>query len=461
MQLLEPEVVELIRSASYRELREALRSLDMADIADLIADLLEDRSPQEAALAYRVLPRDDAAEVFAHLEPETQEQLIEELGDERAVRVVEAMDPDDSARLLDELPVEVTRRIIRSLRADTRQDIQAILGYPADSVGRLMTPDYVKVRPNWTAAEALAHIRKFGKDAETVHWVYVVDRDGRLIDDVHIRRILLAEPSETIESMMDGRYIVLPATEDREEAVRIMARTDRSALPVVDGRGLLIGIITYDDVADVAEEEATEDIHKMGGLEALSEPYLSTTLYEMMMKRGPWLAGLFVFQVLTIGVMGVFGEQLDKAVILAVFVPLIISSGGNTGTQAGSLIVRALALREIEPGRWKAVFGREVITGLILGSILGVLGVGVVLGAEMVGMVETTHPLRVAFVVGTAVVGIVMWGSLIGSLLPLLMERLGLDPAASSSPLIASLMDVSGLLIYFVVAIALLRGTIL
>ena len=249
--------------------------------------------------------------------------------------------------------------------------------------------------------------------------------------------------------------------DDREEAVRLMARHDRSAMPVVDGLGLLIGIVTYDDIADVAEIEATEDIHKLGGLEALDAPYLSTRLVEMLKKRAGWLAGLFMMQLLTIAVMGFFDGALEKAVILALFVPLIVSSGGNTGTQAASLLVRALALDHVEPGDWRKVLGREVVTGLVLGTLLGALGLATVVGCDLVGLAESAYPWRVGFVVGTAVVGIVLWGSIAGSALPLLMQRIGLDPAASSSPLVATIMDVSGLTIYFAVAVVVLRGTLL
>ncbi|MEM7622428.1 MAG: magnesium transporter [Planctomycetota bacterium] len=461
IEILRPDVVELIRNDHLRELREAMRALDPADIAELLTDLLVEQGPQDAAVAYRVLPRNDASIVFSYLEPEEQEQLIDELGTDRSVRVVESLDPDDRARLLDELPVEVTRRILRSLRPETRRQTQIILGYPDESVGRLMTPDYVKIRPSWNVQQALEHIRRYGQDAETVHWVYVVAPDGMLIDDIHIRQILLARPEQTIESLCDGRYVGLPADEDREEAVRAMARYDRTALPVVDRLGLLVGIVTYDDIADVAEEEATEDIHKLGGLEALDSPYLSAKLSEMLKKRGGWLTGLFMMQLLTIAVMGVFDEQLEKAVVLAVFVPLIIASGGNTGTQAASLLVRALALDHVNPGDWRKVLFRELSAGLVLGSILGVLGVLTVVGSAFTGLAPNEYPWRVGFAVGTAIVGIVIWGSLAGSLLPLLLHKMGIDPATSSSPLVATIMDVSGLTIYFGVAIVVLGGVML
>ena len=408
-----------------------------------------------------MLPQGLAGDVFAELEPDSRTLLIEALGTDRARRAVTSMEPDDQARFLDELPPEVAAGFVNSLLPDDRRELQAILGYPPDSVGRLMTPDYVRARADWTVAQTLGHIRRYGKDAETVHWIYVVDDRRRLLDALHIRTLLLADPEAIIRDLMDERFESLAATDDREEAVRAFNRYDRTALPVVDSGGALLGIVTFDDVADVAEEEFTEDMHKLGGLEALDQPYLATGFRAMCKKRGGWLAGLFVLQLLTIGVMSVFGETLDAAVILAIFIPLIISSGGNTGTQAASLLVRALALEQVEPGEWKRVLGRELGTGLVLGSVLGVLGTLTVVGASATGVVTTDYAWRVGLVVGASVLGIVVWGSVAGSLLPLLLERLGVDPATSSSPLVATLMDVSGLTIYFVVAVVFLRGTVL
>ena len=457
-QLLAPDLDELAGAGRFRELRDAVRELDPADIADLIEVLEAD----SAAVAFRVLPRSIMVEVFSELDQRAQELLIERLGDERAVRVVESMDPDDRARLLDELPLEVTRPILRSLDPATRKQTQAILGYQPESVGRIMTPDYVRVRADWTIAQALEQIRRYGRDAETIHWVYVTDADGKLIDDLHIRKIILAEPGDTIDSILDGRYLALSATDDREEAVYTMNRYDRTALPVVDSLGLLVGIVTIDDVADVAEIEATEDIHKLGGMETLRGPYLTTRVTESFRKRGGWLAGIFVLQIGTVGVMGAFDEKLAGAAFLAVFVPLIISSGGNTGSQAASMLVRALALDEVRPGDWFRVVLRELGAGVLLGSVLGVIGLGTVMLAHYSGLVgiEGVSPAMVGFVVGTAVVGIVMWGTLAGSLLPLLLQRMGVDPATSSTPLVATIMDVSGLTIYFTIATLLLRGVL-
>jgi len=455
--LLEPELQRLIDDQSYRELRDALGVMEPEDIADMIETL----PPESGVVAFRVLPREVSGEAFASLNQTAQESLLEELGTERSARVIEMMDPDDRVALLDELPVEIATRLIARFSPQNRKITQAILGYPPESVGRLMTPDYVRVRKDWTIERALKHIRMYGHDAETINWVFVIDHEQKLIDDIHIRHIILADPESTIEELMDNEYVALFAADDQEEAVRIMNRYDRSALPVVDSLGLLVGIVTVDDIADVAEEEFTEDVQKLGGMEALDAPYMTSPVASMFKKRGGWLAGLFLMQIFTISIMGFFDEQLNKAVVLALFVPMIIASGGNTGTQAASLLVRAIAVEEVTLSAWWKIMRKELLTGTFLGLTLGVLGMLVVWILSLTPMVETPHLLVLALTVGLAVFMIVIWGSLIGSMFPLLLDRVGMDPAASSSPLVATLMDVSGLTIYFVVALLLLSGTIL
>jgi magnesium transporter len=454
--LLEPELKALIELRAYRQIRDALSTLEPVDIADLVHAL----EPDDAVIAFRVLPRQLAADAFAELTVDSQELLLEELGDERAARLIESMDPDDRVAVLDELPVEVAGQLIERFSPRNRKITQAILGYDSESVGRIMTPDYVRVRPEWTVARAIEQIRKYGHDAETIHWVYVVDHEGELLDDIHIRKLLLAEPDSTIAQLMDNEFLSLRADEDREEAVRMMARYDRTALPVVDSLGLLVGIVTHDDVADIAEEEFTEDVQKLGGMAALDTPYMSTGLGVMLRKRGVWLALLFVMQVGTIAVISHFEDSLARAVVLASFIPLVISCGGNTGSQAATMLVRALSVGDIETSDWWKVARKELLTGVGLGSVLGVLGFVTVSIASQMGFVATESPLRVGFAVGTAVVLIVTWATMIGSLLPMLLVRIGLDPATSSTPLIATLMDVSGLLIYFTVALTLLSGSV-
>lgn len=456
-QLLEPEIREAIDERRFAELRTALRGFDPPDIGELLTEL----DAPEAAIVFRLLYREEAAEAFTHLEADRKEDLVEHLGDERTLRLLEELHPDDRVAFLDELPAEAAARLIARLSPENRRITQQILNYPEESVGRLMTPDYVRVRLGWTVAQAIAQIRLYGQDAETINWVFVVGDRLKLLDDIPIRRLLLAEADATIESICDGRFVSLAVTDDREEAVREMGKYDRTALPVVDSAGSLLGIVTFDDVADVAEEEATEDIHKLGGVEALDQPYMQTGFVEMLRKRGGWLCVLFVFQVLTIGVMSYFESALERAMVLMAFVPLIISSGGNTGTQAASLLIRALALEEVEIGDWWQIVRREVAVGIALGVVLGVLGWTLVLTLSAVGLTHTEHASLVGVAVGVAVLSIVLWGVLLGSLFPLLLHRAGLDPATISSPLVATLMDVSGLVIYFGVATVVLSGTLL
>jgi magnesium transporter len=460
--LLEPEVRELILESRYGELQSILHELPFADVADIFAQL----EPAQAALGFRCMKRDDAGEVFSYLSAEKQEELIQELGAEGSVRMVEAMSPDDRAALLEELPTEAAQRLIASLSPEERKITQAILGYPPKSVGRLMTPDYVSVKPDWTAAQALDYVRKHGRDAETINVVYVVDEQGKLIDDIRLRQVLLADPDAKIETVMNRQFVALRADQDQEEAVRQMARYDRIALPVVDSRGVLLGIVTSDDVADVAQAEATEDIQKMGGVAVLAEPYMRASRVEMVKKRGVWLSILFAGQSITILVLGSFQKQLEEATVLAIFLPLVISCGGNSGSQAATLVTRALALGEVTIGDWWRIMRRELLTASMLAVALGSLGLFCVFffNSVVFPLIEeesTGFPFQLASTVAVAICGVVLWGCLLGSLLPLLLKRVGFDPASASSPMVATLMDASGTLIYFGLALAILTGTIL
>lgn len=456
-QLLEPEIRELIRDGHYSELRHALHHVPPADVADILAEL----DPADAAVGFRFLHRDDAAEVFTYLVSEKQQEIIDKLGTADALKVIEAMNPDDRVQLLDEMPEEVAQRIVASLSPETRKQTQAILGYPPRSVGRLMTPDYIRVRPDWTIAHALEHIRKWGRDAETINVVYVIDEKGVLVDDLRLRQFFLADPAGMVEAIMNRSFVALKADQPQEEAVRLLQRYDRVALPVVDSRDRLIGIVTHDDVADVAQQEATEDIQKMGGMEALEEPYVTTGHVKMFRKRGFWLSALFVGQTITIIVLGNFQDELSKAAVLTLFLPLVISCGGNSGSQAATLVTRALALREIGVGDWFVIVRREVITALMLGTTLSILGLVCVEFFTSIGHAVTEYPLRLGATVAASIMGVVLWGTMLGSLLPLLLKRLKFDPATASSPMVATLMDASGTLIYLGVAILVLSGSIL
>lgn len=459
--LIGPEVQDLIRSRSFADLRETLHGLQRADVADILMDL----EPEDAAIAFRVLPRDDAGEVFAYLSSEAQEQMIAKLGAEGAVSLVEAMDPDDRVRVLDELPAEVAQRIITALSPEDRKKTQAILGYPPRSVGRLMTPDYVRVRPEWTVARALEHIRKYGRDAETINVVYVTDDQGVLIDDLRLRQVIMGEPDATIESLMNRQFVTLRADQPQDEAVVALQRYDRVALPVVDSRGALLGIVTHDDVADVAQQEATEDMQKVGGMQALEEPYMTTPVLALFKKRAPWLALLFASELLTSNAIAYFEDEIQRAAILAAFIPAIISSGGNSGSQASTLVVRALGLREIGLGDWWRVLLRELQTSLLLGVMIGAIGL---FRINLWGWMGWWHDADVqqhytilSVTIACTLFGVVTWGSIMGCMLPFILKKLRLDPATSSTPFVATLVDVTGIVIYFSIALMVLKTTLL
>ncbi|HZD42415.1 MAG TPA: magnesium transporter, partial [Methanomicrobiales archaeon] len=369
----EIEVQELIHTRRIKALREQLVSLPVPEIAGII-----DRLPSpDDVTAFRVLPRDLSTETFEYLGPDKQHRLIEVLAKEKArlVDLLNDLSPDDRTALLEELPGPVAQRLLNMLSPEKRQVALMLLGYPEDSIGRLMTTDYVAVRREWTVLDTLNHIRHFGSDSETLNVIYVVDERWRLLDDLHIREILLAEPETPISDLLDGRFTALRATDDQESAVGLFRDYDHVALPVTDSRGVLLGIVTIDDVWDIAEEEVTEDIQMFGGLEALDEPYMTAPLWTVVKKRAKWLVFLFIGEMLTTSAMAHFEGEIARAVVLAVFVPLIISSGGNSGSQAATLIIRAISVGEITLRDWWRVMRREGFSGLSLGAILGVVGI--------------------------------------------------------------------------------------
>ena len=449
---------ELIHQQNWQELRERLRELNPSDVADLIIAL----PPEEEAFIFRALSREQAAEVFSYLPPAHQEDLIESLTNEQVRGVLQSMTPDDRTRLLEEMPAEVTRRLLANLSPEDLKNVRWLLGYPEETAGRYMTPKYVTVQPQMTAAEALEHIRKMGRGMETINVVYIVDGAGKLVEDVRLASLVLADPQTRVTDIEDPPLVALRATDDREEVAKAFERYDRLALPVTDAQGHMLGIITVDDVLDVAEQEATEDIQKLGGMEALDAPYLDVGVWPMIRKRAGWLAILFVGEMLTATAMAFFEGEIAHAVVLALFVPLIISSGGNSGSQATSLIIRSLALRELRLRDWFRVFRREIVSGLCLGTMLGAIGFVRIVVWEKIHFTDYgAHYLLIAFTVWAALIGVVTFGTTAGSMLPFLLRRLGFDPATSSAPFVATLVDVTGLVIYFTVALAILKGTLL
>jgi magnesium transporter len=371
------------------------------------------------------------------------------------------MDPDDRTWLFEELPASAAKQLLQLLSPDERKIAVQLLGYPENSVGRLMTPDYIAVKPSYSIQETLDYIREHGQNKETLNIVYVVDEKGKLIDDIKIKDFLLAPLNQTVSDLMTENFVALHVYDDQETAVEAFKKYDRVALPVVDRAGILIGIVTVDDVFDIAEEEATEDMHKQAAMEALDEPYSSIPLLEMIKKRAGWLAVLFLGEMFTASAMAFFEDEIAKAVILAMFVPLIISSGGNSGSQAATLVVRAMALGEVTIKDWFFVIRRELITGLTLGSILAVIGFLRIFVWQMASHIYGEHWFFVALTVSTSLVGVVMWGTITGSMLPFILKKFGFDPTSSSAPFVATLVDVTGLVIYFSVAIFILSGRLL
>lgn len=450
-------IAELVAARRFHEIRERLVSVDAPDLADLMIEL----RPEDQAVVFRLLPKRLATLTFEHLPFEAQEALLKGLGDHDVAAILDDMSPDDRTALLEELPGLVTKRLLNLLSPEERKVATQLLGYPEDSIGRLMTPDWVAVKPQWTVRDALDHIRHFGRDSETLNVVYVVARGGRLVDDIRMRELLLTDPEAPIENLMDSQFVALQATDDQEEAVAVFRRHDRTALPVVDSEGILVGIVTVDDVLDVAEAEATEDFHKIAASAALDEPYLSIRLGKMIRKRSVWLILLFFGQMLTTNAMGYFDELFSQAVVLTIFLPLIISSGGNSGSQAATLTIRALTVGEARLRDWWRVARRELGSGLVIGSIMGALGFLRVAVEQWLGGAYGPAWPFIGATIWLSLLGVVTWGTLMGGLLPFVLKRAGVDPATSSTPFVATLVDVTGIVIYFSLASVLLRGILL
>jgi magnesium transporter len=458
MHTLWPELEEIVRSRNFVALRDRLAVLEPADLADLMSTL----PAEDMVLLFRVLPRKDSAATFEYLPFEKQEALLRAMGQSEVAAILDEMSPDDRTTLFEELPGVVTKRMLNLLSPEERQVAVNLLGYPERSVGRWMTPHYVAVRQNWTMQQVLDNVRKHGRDSETINMIYVIDDRGVMIDDIPISDVLLAPVTATVADLMDRSFFALKATDDQSAAVAVFRQSDAYALPVTDTSGVLIGIVTLDDVLDLAEEEATEDIQKLGGMEALDEPYLDTPWAQMVRKRAGWLVVLFLSEMLTATAMTFFEDEIARVVILALFVPLIISSGGNSGSQAASLVIRALALGEVRVPDWWRVARREILSGLMLGTILGVIGfVRITLTTAIFPTIYGEHWILIALTIGLALVGVVLWGTIAGSMLPILLHRLGFDPASSSAPFVATLVDVTGLVIYFGIAALVLKGTLL
>ena len=453
-----PELLYLL-SGDPAELAEMLSAMRPVDVAEALSRL----QPDAAAQLIKALPFDLVVQVFDEPELEGRAEIFEKIDAASAAPLLEAMSADQQADLFRELSQSERDRLAKPLDAPTRQSLALLLRYPPEVAGGIMTTEAVTVPHDWTVEQTLKYIASVGGAKETVYTVYVLDSSQRMVHVVSLRQLMMADRNARVLEVGPQRepLTVKPST-DREDVARLLSKYNLLAVPVVDEGGHLLGIVTVDDVIDAIVREQTEDVQKFGGMEALDEPYMEISLLAMIKKRAGWLCALFIGEMLTATAMGFFEGEISKAVVLALFIPLIISSGGNSGSQATSLIIRAMALREVTLRDWWRVASRELPSGIVLGLILGVIGfIRIMLWQQFGWYNYGTHHLLVALTVSSALVGVVTFGSLAGSMLPFVLRRFGFDPASASAPFVATLVDVTGLIIYFSVAVLILRGTLL
>ena len=432
--------------------------LNPADIAEKLCDLHAD----ERLLAFLKIPKNLKVEVFSHLDPDFQEETIRGIANEEVSEILNALSPDDRTALLEDFPDELIKYSINLLNPKERRIALKLLGYKEESIARLMTPHYVQIREEWTVEKCFKQIKKVGNKVETLNYLYVVDENNHLIDDLDIRKILLADGNQLVSELIDYHFVAINTKTTREDAVQYFEKYDRNALPIITDAGVLVGIVTIDDILDQIESQNTEDIQKFGGVEALDEPYIQTHWFEMIKKRGFWLIVLFLLQLITATVMTFYENEIASAVVLSLFIPLIISSGGNSGSQAATLIIRAMALQEITIKDWWIVMKKELVTGLFLGSLLGLIGFFRIYIWQVLGLYDYgEYWFFIGMSVAISLAMIVLWGTLSGSMVPFILKKFNLDPATSSAPFVATLVDVTGLIFYFTIAAMFLTGKML
>lgn len=454
---LQQQFEEAIASEDKLVIQDFLNHQNISDVADLI---YENEDYESQIISHLSIHR--AASVFKILELPTQKRIIKELPAFKTTELLNELPADDRVAFLEELPTSIVRDLIKTLDPEERKVTLELLGYPENSMGRIMTPDYVYVYEENTVSEVLDTIRHHAKSSETIDVIYVINDKGELLDDIRIREFILAKPETKVNEIMDGRYIALNVNDDQEIASEVFKMNNRVALPVTDDKNILLGIVTIDDILWVAEEEFSEDIQKIGGTEALDEPYLEMPFWKLISKRAPWLIILFVGELFTASAMSFFEDEIKKVLVLNMLVPLIISSGGNSGSQASTLIIQAMAKVEITVADWWQILRRELKSGLVLGGILGAVGfLRTYLWSYIEPKLYGTHTFLLAMVTAVSVLGVVLWGTLAGSMLPILLKKLKLDPATSSAPFVATLVDVTGIVIYFSVAYLFLQGILL
>jgi magnesium transporter len=431
-----------------------LNKLTPRDIAEFA-----NRNTKWAGKLFQNLDPKHAAKAFKFVQVDKQEEIIKALPEAKAAELLNALQPDDRTAFLEELPGSYVKELLKVLTPERRNETLELLGYDEGSVGRLMTPDYMEIRKEQTCQDVLSVIRQRGQATETLNWLFVVDEKGVLIDDINIKDFLVVEPSTLVSQIMDYQFLALNVNASQKAVINIFRNNSRYALPVTDDTGVLLGIVTLDDVLRLAEEEGTREIQKIGGSEALDEPYTTISFFQLIRKRAGWLIILFLGEMLTATAMQGFESELDKWLVLSLFIPLIISSGGNSGSQASSIIIRAMAVGEIGFRDWWRVMRKEILSGLTLGVILGIVGLlRISIWQEFHIFSYGAQWVKVAFVVFFALIGVVMWGTFAGAMLPLVLKRLGADPAASSAPFVATLVDVTGLIIYFTVGSIVMGG---
>jgi magnesium transporter len=454
---LQQQFEEVIASEDKLAIKEFLNDQNISDVANLIYD---NKDYETQIIAHLSIHR--AAGVFKILDASEQKRIIKDLPAFKSAELLNELPPDDRVDFLEELPTDAVRELIKTLEPAERKITLELLGYPENSVGRLMTPDYVYVYEYNSVQEVLDTIRRWGSNSETIDVIYIINGRGELIDDIRIRDFLIASPDTKVSDLMDERFISLKVNDDQEVASEVFKMNNRVALPVTDEKNILLGIVTIDDMLWVAQEEYTEDIQKIGGTQALDAPYLDISIPKLIKKRAGWLVILFLSEMLTATAMQFFQHEIETATVLALFIPLIMSSGGNSGSQASTLIIQAMALGEVTLSDWWRVMRRELISGFILGLILGTIGYfRIILWQNLHIFDYGIYWKLIASTIFFSLIGIVLWGSLMGSMLPILLKKLKQDPAASSAPFVATLVDVTGIVIYFSVAYFFLKGILL
>lgn len=450
-------ILQLIQEKNVAELEKVLSPLSGFEIYDIMAG----KSEEEQVLIFSVLPPKLAAETFDYLPLRAQKKILSSLSSSLAASILTAMPPDDRTALLQELPRPVIDDYLKLLPVQERNLAVMLLGYPEDSVGRIMTTNYIAVKMDWAIEQVFDQIRDYGHDSETINEIYVVDDNDLLLGEIKLKDLLFFPKDYKVSQIVQQKFVALCTLDKAVMAINIFKKSNRIVLPVVDEDGLLDGIVTIDDILRLASEKNTENIQKIGGTEALDAPYMETPFFELMKKRARWLVIIFVGELFTASAMGFFEDEISKAVVLALFLPLIISSGGNAGSQSTTLIIRALALGEVKIKDWFKIMKREILSGIFLGTVLGIIGFLRVSLWSTFSDIYGEHWGLVALTVSLALICVVLWGSLAGSMLPLLLRRGGFDPAVASAPLVATLVDVTGILFYFWIAMWILKGALL